>query len=76
MATGFVLLTSILGYDSQVEASLHDVKEVKDVYGLYGMYDFIVKLETESIEDLMNVISKKIRRIGNIRSTLTLITTD
>jgi DNA-binding Lrp family transcriptional regulator len=76
MATGFVLLTSVLGYDSQVEASLHDLNEVKDVYELYGMYDFIVKLESESIEDLKNVISKKIRRIGNIRSTLTLITTD
>lgn len=76
MAIGFVFLTSRLGCESQVEASLHDVNEVTDVYGLNGVYDFIVQLESESIDDLKNIISNRIRQIENVRSSYTLFTID
>ncbi len=74
MAKAFVLLNSELGQGSQVESSLKDVPEVKEVYGVYGVYDFIVKLEAETMSDLRDIITNKIRRIQNLRSSLTLIT--
>ncbi len=76
MAKAFVLLNSELGQGSQVESSLKDVPEVKEVYGVYGVYDFIVKLEAETMSDLRDIITNKIRRIQNLRSSLTLITVE
>ena len=76
MAKAFVLLNSELGQGSQVESSLKDVPEVKEVYGVYGVYDFIVKLEAGTMSDLRDIITNKIRRIQNLRSSLTLITVE
>ena len=76
MAIAFVLLNSELGQGSDIETSLKDVPEVKEVYGVYGVYDFIVKLEAETMSDLKDIITDKIRRIQNVRSSLTLITVE
>lgn len=76
MAIAFVLLNSELGQGSDIETSLKDVLEVKEVYGVYGVYDFIVKLEAETMSDLKDIITDKIRRIQNVRSSLTLITVE
>ena len=76
MAIAFVLLNSDLGQGSDIETSLKDVPEVKEVYGVYGVYDFIVKLEAETMSDLKDIITDKIRRIQNVRSSLTLITVE
>ena len=73
MATAYVLLNSDLGQGSQVESSLNEIAEVKEVYGVYGVYDFIVKIEMETMDELKDIITNKIRRIKNIRSSLTMI---
>ena len=76
MAIAYVLLNSELGQDSTVETSLKDVPEVKEVYAVYGVYDFIVKLEAVGMSELKDIITNKIRKIQNVRSSLTLITVD
>jgi DNA-binding Lrp family transcriptional regulator len=73
MATAFVLINTDLSQGSHVETSLKDIGEVKEVYAVYGVYDYIVKLETQSMIELKDIITSKIRRIQHIRSTLTLI---
>jgi len=37
------------------------------------MYDILVKLESDNPDDLKNIIPSKIRKILNIRTTLTLL---
>jgi DNA-binding Lrp family transcriptional regulator len=76
MAIAYVLLNSELGQDSTVETSLKDVPEVKEVYAVYGVYDFIVKVEAVGMSELKDIITNKIRRIQNVRSSLTLITVE
>ena len=76
MAIAYVLLNSELGQDSTVETSLKDVPEVKEVYAVYGVYDFIVKVEAEGMSELKDIITNTIRRIQNVRSSLTLITVE
>jgi DNA-binding Lrp family transcriptional regulator len=66
------MLTSEIGEDSQVKAWLKQVENVKEVYSVYGCYDFLVKIETESLEEMKSVVSNHIRQIPNIRSTVTL----
>jgi len=41
--------------------------------GIYGVYDLISKLEAENMSEIKEIIITKIRRIPNIRSSLTLI---
>ena len=73
MAIAYVLLNSDLGQGSQVESSLKNIVDVKEVYGVYGVYDFIVKIEMETMSELKDIITNKIRLIRNIRSSLTMI---
>jgi DNA-binding Lrp family transcriptional regulator len=73
MAVAYVLINTELGQGSDVEASLKDIDEVKEFHAVYGVYDYVVKLETESMSDLNEIISSKIRGIEHVRSTLTMI---
>ncbi len=76
MAIAYVLLNSELGHGSQVESSLKEIAEVKEVHGVYGVYDFIVKIEMETMSELKDIITNKVRLIRNIRSSLTMIVID
>jgi DNA-binding Lrp family transcriptional regulator len=73
MAIAYVLLNTELGQGSQVSTELEGVDEVKEVFGIYGVYDLIIKLEAENMSEIKEIIMTKIRRIPNIRSSLTLI---
>ena len=43
------------------------------MYGTFGAYDILAKIESPQGEDLRETITWKIRKIGKIRSTLTLM---
>ena len=72
MTIAYVLLNTELGQGSLVSTELEGVDEVKEVFGIYGVYDLIIKLEAENMSEIKEIITK-IRRIPNIRSSLTLI---
>jgi DNA-binding Lrp family transcriptional regulator len=66
------MLTSELDERSQVETWLRQVENVKEVYSVYGCYDILVKIETEDLDEMNEVISNNISRIPNVGSTITL----
>ena len=74
MATAFVLLNAELGSENEVLDELIMIDGVKETYLVYGVYDIIAKIEAETMEDLKNIISWKVRRIFRVRSTITMIT--
>ena len=76
MSTAFVLINTDLGEGSDVSEALQEISEVKNVYGVYGVYDFVVRLEAETMQELKDVITSKIRRLNHVRSTLTMIVVD
>jgi DNA-binding Lrp family transcriptional regulator len=53
--------------------SLKAIPGVTEVRGLYGIYDIIVFVEADSMTELKDVINSKIRRLGDINATLTMI---
>jgi DNA-binding Lrp family transcriptional regulator len=53
--------------------SLNAIEGVTEVRGLYGIYDIIVFVEAESMSTLKDIINTKIRRLGDINATLTMI---
>jgi len=69
----FVFINVETGSELEVRDALLNIDGVKEVYVIYGVYDIVVKIEAEGIEELKNIISMKIRRTPNVKSTLTMI---
>lgn len=72
--TAFVLINAEMGAD--LTKDLKATPEVKEFYGVYGVYDYVVRLEANTMEQLKDVITNKIRRMENVRSTLTMMVID
>ena len=73
MAQAFVLINCELGSEEAVITQLKSIEEVKEVHGTFGAYDILAKIESDRVESLREIITWKIRKIENIRSTLTLM---
>jgi len=73
MATAFVLINAEIGSEGDVLKDLTAIPEVKEAYMVYGVYDIIARVQTETMQDLKDTISWKIRRLDKVRSTLTMI---
>jgi len=73
MPSAYVLITSDLGSEENIIKEIRGLDNVKEVEGTYGVYDIIVKVESNSMEALKNTITSKIRKIPQVRSTITLM---
>ena len=49
---------------------------ISEVHGTFGAYDIIAKLASEKADSLGQTITWQIRKIANVRSTLTLMGID
>ena len=72
MSMVYVMITCDVGFEEPVINQLKTIDLVKEIIGVIGIYDIIVKLESENSEDFESVMTSKIRKIPNIRTTLTL----
>lgn len=70
----FVLLNTELGKESNIIENLKEVKEITNIRSLYGIYDLIIEMDAETMEKVKEVIFNKIRRLENVKSTITLLT--
>ena len=73
MAEAYVLMNCELGTEESIISKLKSIEGVKEVHGIFGAYDILAKIESDRAEDLRETITWKIRKIDNIRSTLTLM---
>ncbi len=73
MAIGFVFINVNLGSEEEVLARLRGMENVKEAHQLYGVYDIVAKLEAESMAKLKGILEEKVRKLENVRSTLTMI---
>jgi DNA-binding Lrp family transcriptional regulator len=73
MVIAYVLMNSVVGSEENVLKKLNCIKEVKEAHPTYGVYDIIARVETNTMQELKDIISWKIRRLDKVRSTLTLI---
>lgn len=67
-----MLISCEIGEEHPIYLKLKEIPEIKDCTITFGNYDIVVSLETETITQLNNIISTKIRKVGKIRSTITL----
>ncbi len=73
MALSYVLINVELGSEEKILKEVRKVPHVKECHRVYGTYDMIAKVEADSMDELKEVITWKIRRLEGVRSTLTTI---
>jgi DNA-binding Lrp family transcriptional regulator len=73
MPTAYILVNCILGSEENVIKEIAEVSDVKEVRGTYGVHDIFVKVKSDTTESLNHTITRKIRRISGITSTVTLV---
>jgi DNA-binding Lrp family transcriptional regulator len=76
MPKAFVLINVESGTEEEVVGDLKKIDGVEEAYFSYGVYDIIAKIKAESMEKLKDMVTKKVRAISKVRSTLTLIMMD
>jgi DNA-binding Lrp family transcriptional regulator len=76
MALSYVLMNVELGAEEKVLKEVRNMPNVKECNRVYGVYDMIAKIEADSMDQLKEIISWKIRRLSGVRSTLTTIVMD
>ena len=73
MATAYVLINCELGSEESIIQELKNLDGVIEVHGTFGAYDILAKIESPTVDVLRETITRKIRKIDQIRSTLTLM---
>ena len=73
MPKAFVLINVESGFEDNVLRELKVVPGVEEAYFSYGVYDIITKVKAETMEQLKDMVTKQVRTLPRVRSTLTLI---
>jgi DNA-binding Lrp family transcriptional regulator len=76
MPTAYVLINYEIGAKQNILNKLENVPGVVEVSEVNGVYDIVVKIASDTLESLKNTITRHIRVIDTVRSTLTLIVTE
>jgi DNA-binding Lrp family transcriptional regulator len=76
--TAYVLLNSDLGSDEKIISNIKEILDKEsnidyEVQGVYGVYDIVLKITSNSTDNLRLVITNKIRKIEKVQSTLTMM---
>ncbi len=59
-------------FNSDLMKALRKIKGVEEAFPLYGVYDIIVKTSGETMDKLRET-HNKIRKLGRVKQTLTMI---
>ncbi len=72
MPIAYVMINAESGKEKVLLKDLRAIENISEVHLVYGVYDIIVKVEAENMEKLKEILTFKIRRIKEVRSTLTM----
>ncbi|HEU4821950.1 MAG TPA: Lrp/AsnC ligand binding domain-containing protein [Nitrososphaeraceae archaeon] len=73
MPTAYVLINYEIGTEQNILNKLKNVPGVVEVSEVNGVYDIVVKIASDNLDNLKEIITQHIRTIDTIRSTMTLI---
>jgi DNA-binding Lrp family transcriptional regulator len=69
----YVLIVNETGTEDSVISNLKNIPSITDAFGTFGTWDILTKMVSSNEENIQHDISNGIRKISNIRSTLTLL---
>ncbi len=73
MKKAYVLIVNESGKEDFIISHLKNIPSVTNAFGAFGTFDVITKLESKDEQNIRHDISYGIRKIQNIRTTLTLL---
>lgn len=73
MPRAFVLINVESGSEDDVLKELKAIEGVEEAYFSYGVYDIITKIKANTMEQLKELVTRRVRTLPKVRSTLTLI---
>jgi DNA-binding Lrp family transcriptional regulator len=76
MPTAYILINYEIGTEEKILNRLKNLSGVIEVSEVNGIYDIIVKITSDNLDNIKETITKHIRTIKTIRSTMTLIVTE
>ncbi|MEM2013999.1 MAG: Lrp/AsnC ligand binding domain-containing protein [Desulfurococcaceae archaeon] len=71
--SAIILIQTEIGTESKVLDELMKIPEVKEAYIVYGTYDIVVKIESDTLEKIREIVTNRIRKLPDIRTTVTMI---
>jgi len=71
MAKAFVLMEAVVGKTKEVVDGLRQVEGVESVDTVTGPYDVIAIIETETLNEIGDIVTEKIHPIAGISRTVT-----
>ncbi len=57
----------------EVLAELQACKEVEEAFRVHGVYDIIAKINADSTESLLDIVTRQIKRIRNVQTAHTML---
>ncbi|WP_048078572.1 Lrp/AsnC ligand binding domain-containing protein [Desulfurococcus mucosus] len=72
-SSAIILIQTEIGAEAKVLDELFKIPEVKEAYVVYGTYDIVLKIEAEALEKIREIVTNKIRKYPDIRTTVTMI---
>lgn len=72
MEKAYILISCEIGEEQSLFSKLKEIPEISDCLITYGEYDIVAKFQTDTAQQMDSIISSKIRKLENIRSTITL----
>jgi len=76
MEKAYILISCEIGREQELFSQLSEIDEIKNAMITYGDYDIVVEAETSDALKMDNLITEKIRKLGKIRSTISLRVAD
>ena len=73
MPRAYVLINVESGSEDDVLQELKTIEGVEEAYFSYGVYDLITKIKADTMDKLKEMVTRHIRTLSKVRSTLTLI---
>ena len=73
MPTAFVFINTVPASMQDVLNKVKAIEGVEEAAMLYGVFDIAVKVTTDTMEQLKQIVSSKIRMLPNVLTTNTLL---
>ena len=67
-----MLISCEIGEEQSLYSQLKNIPEIKDCIITYGSYDVVAAFVTDTPSQMNEIITSKIRKLQNIKSTITL----
>ena len=73
MPKAYILVNVNSGSEDRVLKAAKGLDGVVEAFVCYGVYDLIFKVKANSMEELKELVNRRLRSIENVKSTLTLM---